>query len=154
MFHHVDRSLRVLVASVCGHCFWVVSVTNDATINTFGVTENNSRSKIIRPRGTNVFMAPDTNAKLPAIKPEPFVFRGGLQASSRSRTAFHVALLSYSWCVFSPRENGYYGLNLYQIHSSSLRPSANSEVKNRTQVFLITKLILLKTMPYFFYDHF
>ena len=44
----------------------MVSVTNDATINTFGVTENSSRSKVIRPRGTNVFMAPDTNAKLPA----------------------------------------------------------------------------------------
>lgn len=65
------------------------SVTNDATMNTFDDTENSSRGKIIRPRGTNVFMAPDANAKLPAIKPKPFVFRGGLRASSRSHTAIH-----------------------------------------------------------------
>lgn len=66
------------------------SVTNDATMNTFDDTENSSRGKIIRPRGTNVFMAPDANAKLPAIKPKPVVFRDGLRASSCSHTAIHV----------------------------------------------------------------
>ena len=72
-------------------CFWMFSVTNAATINMFDDIENSSRSKIIRPRGTNAFMAPDTNAKLPAITPKPFVFRGGLRASSHSHTAIHMA---------------------------------------------------------------
>ena len=55
------------------------------------IIQDSSRSKIIRPRGTNAFMAPDTKAKLPAITPKPFVFRGGLRASSHSHTAIHMA---------------------------------------------------------------
>ena len=55
--------------------FQMFTITNDATINMFDDVENSPGNKIIRPKAINIFMAHDTNVKIPDIKPKPFVSR-------------------------------------------------------------------------------